>query len=180
MNTQNDELIMLWREAYYDIPLSGLARYNGKEVYFKCINEGCGYVDIDQCPEELRAIINNKQNEANYMIEYNDYYIIKYKDEEEDYDEIIIEQMPIYNLYELSDNDLTDFKNLMELITTNVGSHCWYLKEKYKRFDANEKPLWQEFHKSDAANFKVDISRCQLIRTVKRSAFKNFNTLISL
>jgi len=36
---KNDEAQMLWHSGYYDGPLSGIARYKGKIVWFDCVDE---------------------------------------------------------------------------------------------------------------------------------------------
>lgn len=81
--------VMLWVKDKHDGPMSGIAEYNGKKVYFDCHDEG-GYEDL---PENLDELTSEEKESIDY--------------EEKKYN-----RQRTYDLYELSEKEI-EFEDLV-------------------------------------------------------------------
>ena len=168
-------LEMLWHGKYYDIPLDGLAEYDGEKVYFECIDEGGynytvnGVISAD-CPDALVNIINSQVDEE-YEFYYNDYSVCCYIDHNNNFPTYEIYKHPNYNIYRMNTKVCEEYIDYIMEFSEKVGYHSWH-DDKHKPFNGTN-GNWKEYYKNPK-QYVIDLNDCELLGTFTSQHFKNF------
>lgn len=183
-NDEIKELKILWHLSFYDMPLSGIALYNGEKIYFKVTKE-C----LDFCFRKPAIEINSDDEEYDdpvwdLLIDKENLYgfpneIIKFVNDniqqtniservgiydiEIDGKTIWISQHSVVNLYRMPLDKLNEHEERHWMFQENVGYHTDYDPTIHKPYDVDNKEKTSAYfakitadHEEKKANGLVD------------------------
>lgn len=123
------DLKMLFHCGFYDVPLNGLAVYNGEEVYFsEHISDLSGWVNEEDYNAEIKTAIDKLKMSGDDEIKTKNYCIYMMDDE------IEVQCKLFYDLYRLPKDILSDYKSYMIEFSEAVGYNCWHDPQFYKPY----------------------------------------------
>lgn len=151
----DDRPSMLWETNRYDGPLSGMALYQGRMVYFSAEYFG-GWEEI---PEEEYNKLSAEEKENAFVHEY---------DEQREYS---VCKERTYGLYELSPEQLEEEKLSNDMFMKYVGGHCNHEPGQSIPFDGNMDRA-QTFYEWKKSRPKLDLSTCKKIGVWSENSFR--------
>lgn len=159
----NNQTRILYHMNYWDGPLSGVMLWEGKRMFFNCINEHV--VKTLMSPEDLKEV-EEYLKEQNQTLEEDDKY---------DYDTI-----RVYGVYDLEPEVMEAIEFNHELFQKYVGTHCDY-KEDGSRGNGARIPLRPD-HPEDIGDLKPYSEHDKFYKGNEQKTYKlelNENNLIA-